>query len=204
LTSTSSAVAPPIPSSGGIGTSQPGARADFFCNGVNENHVLIATLAGGRTIYTHSTYVRELAADNGNLYFSEASGAGRDGIIYKFRDASYSSVDTFHHVRIREVGGFWAGNFAFGQARTLYLSNGNERPAAIWKLPNIDERPQKIFEHADIISGFCVIDAGRILFTQQTNRIFLLHVQTQTIDVIHESPQAGMQFCDVTWHLPTL
>ena len=204
LTSVATAAAIPTPPVGGIGTLQPGAMAEFFCNGINESHVLIASAGGGRPVYTHSTYVRDVAAENGNLYFSEASGAGHDGAIYRFRDASYTAVDLFCHVRIADIGGFWSGNFAFGADRTVYVANGNERPACIWKFPSPTAKPERIFEHADMIGGFCVVDTDTILFTQWTNTIFELHVAAQKVDILHQSPKPGTQYSDVTWQLPTL
>lgn len=87
-------------------------------------------------VYTHDTYVRDLAfafdkAGNLGLYFSESTGAGGNGKIYKIGD---SLASLFYEVKLADVGGFWAGDFAFDDKNNLYLSSGNRVPASIYKV----------------------------------------------------------------------
>ena len=87
-------------------------------------------------VYSHNTYVRDLAfafdkAGKLGLYFSEATGAGGNGKIYKIEDGTAS---LFYAVELADVGGFWGGNFAFDDKNNLYLSSGNQIPASIYKV----------------------------------------------------------------------
>jgi glucose/arabinose dehydrogenase len=87
-------------------------------------------------VYDHDTYVRDLAFDldqDGDLvlYFSEATGAGADGKIYRIED---DAPVLYRTIALSDVGGSWAGDFAFGEDGTLYLSSGNRVPASIYKV----------------------------------------------------------------------
>lgn len=62
-------------------------------------------------IYTHDTYLRDVEFDSqGRLYFSEATGAGSDGFIYRMEGAK---AILFYRVELSQVDGSWAGTFAF-------------------------------------------------------------------------------------------
>jgi len=66
-----------------------------------------------RVVFTHTTYVRDVAFDpSGNLYFSESSGAGGEGKIYRL-DLTTGTATLFYTVRLASVGGFWSGDFAY-------------------------------------------------------------------------------------------
>lgn len=93
-----------------------------------------------RVVFEHRTYIRDVAVDpNGNLYFSEASGARGNGRIYKIEreqigDSSARPI-LYHTVLLRDVDGFWAGDFTFDSQGNIYLSTGNRSPAFIYKIP---------------------------------------------------------------------
>jgi photosystem II stability/assembly factor-like uncharacterized protein len=99
---------------------------------VDANTRDVLTWAGGapQVLYHHTTYVRDTAFDaQGRLYFSEATGAGGNGFIYRLDD---SGPVLFYTVNLVSVGGFWAGHFAFAPDGTLYLSTGNRIPSSIY------------------------------------------------------------------------
>ncbi|HDI31867.1 MAG TPA: hypothetical protein ENF80_03520 [Thermofilum sp.] len=90
-------------------------------------------------IYEHNTYIRDLAWGPGikttkvqhpSLYFSEASGAGSNGKIYRLTDRG---AELYYEVKLEDVDGFWAGHFTFA-GDVLYLSSGNRIPASIYKV----------------------------------------------------------------------
>ncbi len=55
----------------------------------NEPTLVEADQDGERRVFTHTTYVRDLALDeDDNIYFSEASGAGSQGKIYRLVPAT--------------------------------------------------------------------------------------------------------------------
>ena len=90
-------------------------------------------------IYTHTTYIRDVAfvrdePGRWHLRFSEACGAYGDGKIYRIEDDG--TVSLFFEVPLEEVGGFWAGDFAFNpfNSLVLYLSSGNKVPAHIYRV----------------------------------------------------------------------
>ena len=113
-------------------------------------------------VYTHNTYLRDVAFDShGDLYFSEATGAGDDGKIYRL----VGGVATlFYTVELSDVNGSWGGSFTF-DADTLYLSSGNITGAKIYKV--VDDVPQVVYS---IPGGECCIegitfgDSGEIYY----------------------------------------
>jgi hypothetical protein len=200
VTSIAVALAPIGGEPGDDDVTQTGSRwTNFFCNGINERRVFVETGGGGRSVYTHGTYVRELATDSSNrLYFSEASGAGHDGLIYRFTGNDYSSIAILREIRLSEVGGFWAGNFAFAPDDTLYLSNGNRRGSGLWRCEP-DVPPREVFRGTSAIDGFCFVDADTVLYTDWTPAIKLLHLGSAQLETFHASGRRTLQFCDVTW-----
>lgn len=122
----------------------------YFCS-ANDRKIYQRMGQRERVVFEHTSTVRDVAVDpvdpNGNLYFSEASGAGGDGRIYKltpsvnnlgpkdrFSISSESRKDPVQ-VRLSTVDGFWAGDFTFDAQGNLYLSSGNRIPAFIYKVP---------------------------------------------------------------------
>ena len=120
-----------------------------------------------RPIYKHSTYVRHLGFDPSNhLYFSESTGAGGDGIIFRLDNGR---AVPFYTVRLSEVDGFWAGTFAFDRSGSLWLSSGNRVPASLYKV--VEGRPHKMFTTSSSIMGFCFTSDSEVLYSDQRQTI---------------------------------
>jgi streptogramin lyase len=135
----------------------------------NANDYEIYRLDKGREVkaYTHSTYTRDIEFDvKGRLYFSEAKGAGGDGIIYRLQNGR--AIPHFK-VRLSDVGGFWAGDFAFDGKGTLWLSNGNRIPASLYKVEK--GQLQRMFTAATSIMGFTFTADGDLLYADHRQRI---------------------------------
>ncbi|MCP4216511.1 MAG: S8 family serine peptidase [bacterium] len=106
----------------------------------NSNTRTIEKISGGdqgdEVVYTHDTYSRDIAFDHqGRFYFSEATGAGGDGVIYRL-DLDTSAVSVFYRVRLDQMNGSWAGDFCFDSDGLLYLSSGNRIGSHIYRVDN--------------------------------------------------------------------
>jgi hypothetical protein len=157
----------------------------YYLSG-NQFVIVRADKDGEEVFFTHSTYVRDLALDDrGNLYFSEASGAGRDGKVYRVvpdAGAAPATAVLVCTVRLQDVG-FWAGDFAFGRTAdggldtdTLYLSSGNQIPASLYRMTQKDgawSKPERLFGAQTTISGL-VLTGPREAYYVSGNRVFRL------------------------------
>jgi hypothetical protein len=140
-----------------------------------------------KRVYTHKTYLRDIAFDYlGRLYFSESSGAGSDGYIYRLEG---DRASFYYRVRLDQVDGYWSGNFAFDKDGYLWLSSGNHRPAHLYKV--VESRPQRMFTSAQSIRGLSFI-ADNILiyanFRQSIRRLDLtgyLSSKIKSFGMIH-------------------
>jgi hypothetical protein len=114
-----------------------------YCSSINGDKILVVDREGHESIlYQHETYIRAIAMDAmGNVYFSEATGAGADGMIYRLTlgKGKKPTVEKYCPVPLNEVDGSWAGDFAFDVAADgaalndrIYLSSGNQSPASIY------------------------------------------------------------------------
>ena len=143
----------------------------YFSN-ANDKHLYLLQGKQEKRVYTHKTYLRDIAFDYlGRLYFSEASGARSDGYIYRLEG---NRASFYYRVRLNQVDGYWSGNFAFDKDGYLWLSSGNRRPAHLYKV--IESRPQRMFTSAQSIRGLSFI-ADNILiyadFRQSIRRLDL-------------------------------
>ena len=139
-------------------------------------------------VHEHDTYLRDFAFDSlGRVYFSEATGAGADGKIYRIDDGS---VSLFYSVKLSDIG-FWAGNFTFDEEDTLYLSHGNKIPAGIFKIVN--DTPTLVFDGPGYdITGLEFDDSGNILYTARLlsdSSIYRLDPSTGEPTLVFSDPQ---------------
>ncbi len=138
-------------------------------------------------VYAHSTYLRDVAVDSqGKVYFSESTGAGGDGTIYRL-DGSQAVV--FYRVRLSQVDGFWAGTFAFGYSDSLWLSSGNRSPASLYKV--VQNVPQRAYTAPDgSIFGFFFEGKDSLLYADFGQRIYRLTIPEYQRSLVYSSPSA--------------
>ena len=142
-------------------------------------------------IYTHNTYVRDIAFAfdrNGDLglYFSEATGAGGDGKIYKLDGAS---AVLYYPVKLSNVGGYWSGDFAFDSDGNLYLSSGNRVPASIYMVESGSGMVTKIFESKSGSIAGLVYRGGRLYYADWGTHIYRLDISTKNNIVYYTNPK---------------
>jgi hypothetical protein len=135
------------------------------------------------TIYTHNTYVRDLAFDSrSRLYFSESSGAHGNGVIYGLNQHT-GKVSRFVTVKLDEIGGFWAGHFAFDSSNRLFISSGNRAPGSIYEY--VGGHFRRRFTHSESITGFAFVDNRTLYFTNYRQKLYELR-EFRHLTVNHE------------------
>jgi hypothetical protein len=79
----------------------------------------------------------------------------------------------YYTVRLAQMGGFWAGNFAFSPAGRLFISSGNHMGAKIWGCPLGPAAPLPMYSDRGPILGFCITDAAAttFIFTNGTPKL---------------------------------
>lgn len=162
------------------------AGTPYFVN-ANENHIYRITAAGGEEIvYTHTTYVRDIVIDARDaIYFSEASGAGADGKIYRLSPASHTA-SLYQTVRLADVGGFWAGNFTFDTENNLYISSGNRVPSSIYELTG--GRWHEVYTEREPIMGLTFLSCDLLCYANWRSAIYMLDLQSGTRELVYSNP----------------
>ena len=141
-------------------------------------------------VYTHDTYIRDIAFafdSDGELglYFSEATGAGGDGKIYRIEDGS---ATLYYEVKLADVDGSWAGDFAFDAKSNLYLSSGNRVPARIYKVD--DGSVEEIYkDDKEPIKGLVCEDG--VYYANWRTKIYRLDTGTGERTVVYSNPERG-------------
>jgi hypothetical protein len=147
----------------------------YIC--ANRFSIVRAGKKGEENFLTHHTFVRDLALDDqDNLYFSEASGGGADGKIYRIhlrKGDHMPRAELFCSISLRDVG-YWAGDFAFGRTDkgkldldTLYLSSGNSIPSSIFRIKRKGKewyKPEPVFQADMSISGLVLTSPSEVYF----------------------------------------
>lgn len=156
----------------------------------NDNKIFLSVkLESGmwseQVVYTHSTYVRDIAFHSdkdGNpaIYFSEASGAGGNGRIFKLVNGT---AVPFYDVLLFNMKGFWSGDFTFDDDGNLYLSSGNCHPARIYKetfnnvtLP-VEMASGFIFRDDNESIGGMAYKDGALYYTSWSDTIYRLDLK---------------------------
>jgi hypothetical protein len=142
-------------------------RGILYFSDHNDNHIYRLDQGREIRVFTHSTYIRDIAFDpQGRLFFSEATAAGGDGMIYQLQGGR---PEPYFRVRLSEVDGFWAGNFAFDPDGTLWLSSGNRVPASLYKV--VDGRLRRMLTSGGSISGIAFTEQGDLLYADWRQRV---------------------------------
>ena len=154
-------------------------------------------------VYTHTTYLRDIAFDpGGNLYFSEATGAGADGKIYKLNLAT-STATVFYNVTRASVGGFWAGDFAFAPDGHLYISTGNTIGGRVYRVDNpaAASPPVSVYSlPGESVTGIAFDRYGQFYYSNwdaTAGHIYQLNLGTGTRQLLFSAP--GRYIWDVSF-----
>lgn len=174
----------------------PGVPEKLYYVNANRDDIYMSAETGTgwsaeSVIYTHNTYVRDIAFAfdrNGDLglYFSEATGAGGDGKIYKLDGAS---AVLYYPVKLSNVGGYWSGDFAFDSDGNLYLSSGNRVPASIYMVESGSGIVTKIFESKSGSIAGLVYRGGRLYYADWGTHICRLDISTKNNIVYYTNPK---------------
>jgi hypothetical protein len=168
---------------------------------VNANDTRIFRLDGPRetVVHTHHTYVRDIAFDgNDTLYFSEATGAGGDGSIYWMQRGNPS---LFAEIPLDDIGGYWAGDFAFDTDNNLYISTGNRIPASIYKRNRGWEEIHK--EERESIKGFAFLACDFLVFTNWRSHVYFLDIVSDEKTLAYEN-LSRTWLSDVAFYQPVI
>lgn len=118
------------------------------------------------------------------LYFSEATGAGADGKIYRIED---DAPILYRTVVLSVVDGFWAGDFAFGEDGMLYLSSGNRIPASIYEVD--EEGVREIFTDTEEPIKGLVYKDGFLYYANWGTKIYRLDLMTIERATVYSNPE---------------
>jgi len=149
-----------------------------------------------QVVYEHHTYIRDLAWGPGtvvgnvsypDLYFSEATGAGGNGKIYRLTNRG---AELYYEVRLEDVDGFWAGHFTFA-GDILYLSSGNRVPASIYRVQG--DKVYKVYTGNSPICGIHYVPGptigkvhhpGFLYFADFRQRIYRVDLLTWNVTTV--------------------
>jgi hypothetical protein len=150
---------------------------------VNANDKKIFAVSLGRrlltedVIFTHTTYVRDIAFDtHNNLYFSESSGAGADGKIWRIEPNGTATL--FFNVKLSNVDGFWAGTFTFSPDNVLFLSSGNRIPSSVYRVDMVAKTVTRLGlldSPSEAIVGITFGPSGRLYYANNKTRIYMVY-----------------------------
>jgi sugar lactone lactonase YvrE len=178
----------------------------YFVN-ANDKKIFAVSLDSGvlieDDIFTHTTYIRDIAFDtHNNLYFSEASGAGANGKIWRLEPDGTATL--FYTVKLPNVDGFWAGTFTFSPDNKLFLSSGNRIPASVYWVDMVTKTVVKIkllYSPSEAIVGITFGPDGRLYYANNKTRIYKQYpIAAPGKKVVYEDPK--QQIWDVGFREP--
>ncbi|MCS6784396.1 MAG: hypothetical protein NZ581_04290 [Candidatus Caldarchaeum sp.] len=176
----------------------PRQREKIYHVEANSRDVRLFVLGLGDqgVIFRHSTWVRCVRVGlDGSLYFSEATGAGGDGKIYRIAG---ERAELFYEVKLTQMHGFWAGHFDFDERGTLYLSNGNSVPSNVYVVENQVPRIITAFDNSVVgiryveqitvrAEGTTVNVAKGLFFTDNSSSLYLFDLNSGKAYKIYEN-----------------
>ena len=172
----------------------------LYVSDSNQNSLFAVNSATGvaSAVFTHTTFLRDVAFDPvGNLYFSEATGAGADGKIYRLNLAA-GTTTVFYNVLRSSVGGFWAGDFTFAPDGRLYISTGNRIGGRVYRIddPAAGSSPVSVYSIAtESVTGIGFDRYGQFYYSNWDGaaaHIFQLQLSTGTRQLIFNAPGAAI------------
>ncbi|GEM_PF-1687075 len=158
----------------------------------NADDFTLYRLRDGRRepVFHHKTAISDVEVDEqGTVFFSEVTGAGGDGIIYRLDG---NEAEPFFTVRLSEVDGFWAGYFAFDRQHRLWLSSGNQVPSSLYQV--VEGRPARRYQAAEhCIMSLAFDKAGNIVYPDDDHTVWRLDTESwQAVPIVQISGAAGL------------
>lgn len=160
----------------------------YFVNS-NEFKIYLKDLSPGAppesVVHNHSTYVRDIAVDpDGVMYFSEATGAGGDGKVWRLN--SDGSATVLYEVLLSQVDGFWSGDFCFDGDGVLYLSTGNRVGASVYRVDvGAGTVVTQYTDPSGSITGITFGQDGLLYYADWRQRIYALDLETGTRNQVY-------------------
>ena len=178
----------------------------YFVN-ANSNQILVKDLSTSSSpetvVYTFDNLVRDIAFNSeGAFFFSEATGSGADGKIWRWEKDG--SVSLFYTVNLSAVDGFWSGDFAFDSEDTLYLSSGNRVPASIYRVDVLADTVTKVYtDHHEAIAGMVFLEGSLLYYANWDTKIYRLNLEGGERGVIYQNP-SRQWLSDVAFPVPEI
>jgi hypothetical protein len=145
--------------------------------------------------YRSGEMIHSVKVGPGNaVYFSTAYGMARDGAIYRMDAADWP--ERYCTIQIAQVGGCWAGDFAFSPSGALYIADACEDRAGIWECPR-DGAPRRVFRAQHTVKGFCFLSERTVLYTDGTSQVWTRELGSRAGHVFFSDPSHQDQYCDV-------
>ncbi len=162
---------------------------EIFFTGTDNHIYRVRKLDGNwqapEIVFTHTTYVRDLAfGPDGALYFSESHGTADDGKIYRLEG---KNAILFYEVKLADVAR-WFGNFSFDENGVLYLSQGNVVGARLWRVEQ--GMPKEVYRATGSVIGF-EIRENRVLYANWRQNLYLVDLATGKKQLLYAHPSAG-------------
>ena len=154
-------------------------QGNLYVSNANDFHLFLVSGNNSEKVYSHKTYLRDIAFDSeGRLYFSDATGGGGDGAVYRL-DLQTNQATLFYRVVLNQVNGYWSGDFCFDRQDQLYLSSGNTSGAQIYRImnPAAGSPPVKIYEDPNgAISGIAFNRNNDLYYSDWKNNNGLIYM----------------------------
>jgi len=148
------------------------------------------------------------ASGSYEVYFSIATGAWRDGHIYRIDGPE--TITHYYTVSLAEVPvlscngtvGAWVGSFAFDDADNLYLSSGNRHPASIFRIggagvDGVTSSPVEIYSQNCSIMGLCYESPDSLYFADWESSIYRLNLETLEAELVYTNESIDYWMKDV-------
>jgi len=160
----------------------------YFVNS-NEYNIYMKSLAPGApaesVVYTHTTYVRDIfLAKDGAIYFSEATGAGGDGKVWRLNADGTKTL--YYTVQLSSVNGFWSGDFSFDPSGVLHLSTGNRIGSSIYRVDVAANTVTPVYTiAAEAIAGFTFGPDSLVYYGDWGKKIYQLDIASGTRTMVY-------------------
>ncbi len=160
----------------------PWDRNRLYFVDANQFNIYVKRLVPGAPaesiVYTHTTYVRDIhITKDGAIYFSEATGAGGDGKVWRLNTDGTRTL--YYTVQLSRVNGFWGGDFSFDPTGTLYLSTGNRIGSSIYRVDVAANTVTPVYTiSTEAIAGFTFGPDSLVYYGDWGKKIYRLDLES--------------------------